>query len=295
LGWGGLARALGLATLRFTGVVMIAITFAFFVERLLPGPPPDPRPVLDHYAEYWANLLEPTVAARVGSALPWSIAIIGTAALISFAVGTILGAWMARPGRGLAGRLLSLPVMILATVPAFLIGMVLVAILAQGLRLLPPALAFWPTQTWQNPLAVAIDLLSHAILPILTISLAGIGVFALAMRGATVMTLNADHVLYAHALGLSERRVFWAHEVRLALIPLVTALGISLSAIVASALLVEATLSYPGVGWMLWLAVIGGDLPMVRGVMVVLIVTLAMTTTLVDLLLPRLDPRLQRR
>lgn len=289
-----MVRVLGRAALRFLAVVVVAVTFAFVMEAIWPRPHPDPRSLVAQYVAYWTNLLEPTIAARIANALPWSVATIGTASVCAFVVGTILGARMARPGGRRMRGLLSLPVMILATVPAFLIAMVLVAILAQRLRLLPPALGFSPTQTWRDPVAVAVDLLSHAIVPVVTIALSGIGLFALAMRGATVMLLHSDHALYAHALGLSERKVFWAHEARLALIPVVTALGISLGLIVAGALLVEAILSYPGIGWMLWLAVQAGDMPMMRGIMLVLIVALALATTFVDLLLPRLDPRLRR-
>lgn len=289
-----MGRALGLAALRFLGVVIVAITFAFFVERLMPAHAPDGRPLPEEYLGYWADLLTRSVAARIGNALPWSVAIISVASVIAFGVGTVMGVWMARPGRRRLGQLASLLVTVIATIPAFLIGMILVAVLSQRLRWLPPALGFSPTQLWQNAGAVALDVGSHAFLPILTLSLAGIGVFALAARGATVGILESDHVLYAHALGLPDRRIFWAHEARLAMIPVVTGLGISLGVVVAGALLVEATLSYPGIGWMLYLAIQGGDLPMMRGIMLVLIVVLALTTTLVDLLLPRLDPRIRR-
>ena len=289
-----MVRALSRAALRFLSVVVVAVTFAFIVEQLMPAQAPDPRPLPEQYLGYWANLLTRPIAARIGNALPWSVAIIGIASMIAFSAGTVMGVWMARPGRRRMGQLASLIVTVIATIPAFLIAMILVAVLAQRLRWLPPALGFTPTQLWQNAGAVAFDLGSHAILPILTLSLAGIGVFALATRGATVGILEADHVLYAHALGLPERRIFWAHEARLAMIPVVTGLGISLGVIVAGALLVEAILSYPGIGWMLYLAIQGGDMPMMRGIMLVLIVVLALTATLVDLLLPRLDPRIRR-
>ena len=289
-----MVRTLGRAALRFLTVVVVSITFAFLVERLMPAQVPDPRPLPEQYVAYWADLMTRPVAARIGNALPWSVATIGIASVLAFGVGTVLGVWMARPGRRRVGQAASLGVTIIATIPAFLIAMILVAVLAQRLRWLPPALGFTPTQLWQNAGAVAFDVASHAILPILTLTLAGIGVFALATRGATVSVLESDHVVYAHALGLPERRVFWMHEARLAMIPVVTGLGISLGVIVAGALLVEAILSYPGIGWMLYLAIQNGDLPMMRGIMLVLIVSLALTATIVDLLLPRLDPRIRR-
>lgn len=288
-----MVRTLGLAALRFLGVVVVAITFAFFVERLMPRVGDDPTPWLEAYLAYWQHLVDPAVAGRLSRALPWTLALIGTATVIAFAVGTLLGAWMGRSSSRLA-TLAGLPVMLVACVPAFLIGLILVAIVAQQLRWLPPAGPFTPTQMWRDPVQVVLDLGGHAILPMLTIALAGIGTFTLTMRSLVAGGAGADHGVFGESLGIGPRRRFWAWEVRPALAAQLTAAGLALGLVVSGAFLVEAIFSYPGLGWVLFQSILNIDLATVRGAMVLIIVTVALITTLIDLALPLVDPRIRR-
>jgi peptide/nickel transport system permease protein len=179
-------------------------------------------------------------------------------------------------------------------VPAFLIGMVLVAIVAQQLRWLPPALPFSPTQMWRDPVEVSLDLGGHAILPVLTIALAGIGTFALSMRSLVAGATGADHHVFGVSLGLPSQRRFWAWEVRPALAAQLTAAGLALGIVVSGAFLVEAIFSYPGLGWVLFQSILNVDLATVRGAMVLIIVAVALISTLIDLALPLVDPRIRR-
>lgn len=288
-----MVRILGLAALRFLTVVAVAITFAFLVERFMPRVGDDPTPWVDAYLAYVQHLVEPEDAARLLRALPWTLAIIGTATLIALTVGTLLGAWMGRSPSRLV-TLANIPVLLVACVPAFLIGMILVAVVAQQLRWLPPAGPFSPTQLWRDPVQVILDLGGHAILPILTITLAGIGTFTLSMRSLVAGGAGADHGVYGESLGLTSRRRFWAWEVRPALAAQLTAAGLALGLVVSGAFLVEAIFSYPGLGWVLFQAILSVDLPLVRGAMVLMIVAVALLTTLVDLVVPLADPRIRR-
>lgn len=289
-----MARALGLAALRFLGVVVVAITFAFVVERLMPRVGDDPTPWIDAYVDHWTRLVEPAVADRILRSLPWTLATTGVATVLAFITGTLVGAWMGRSGRGRGGTIVGIPVLLIACVPAFLIGMILVAIVAQRLRWLPPAGAFSPTQTWNDQIAVVLDLAGHAVLPILAIALSGMGTFALTMRGLMASGDGADHGIYGESLGLTSRRRFWAWEVRPALAGQLTAAGLVLGLVVSGAFLVEAIFSYPGLGWVLYQGILAVDRAMVRGVTVALIIAIALTTTLIDLALPLVDPRIRR-
>ena len=294
MGWGGLARALGLAALRFLGVVVIAITFAFFVERLMPRVGDDPTPWLEQYLGYWQNLFDPQVSGRIMRALPWTLGMVGTATVIALIVGTLVGAWMGHSSRHRVSGAVGIAVMIVATIPAFLIGMILVAIISQRLRWLPPAGAFSPTQLWRDQVALVLDLLGHAALPILTITLAGIGTFALTMRSLVAGNKGADHGVYGESLGLPARRRFWAWEVRPALAAQLTAAGLALGMVISGAFLVEAIFSYPGLGWVLYRGILEVDHAVVRGVTVLLIVGISFLTTLIDFVLPWVDPRIRR-
>ncbi|MFN8619273.1 MAG: ABC transporter permease [Chloroflexota bacterium] len=273
----------------------MALLFAFAIELLLPVSRGDPRPLAERFGDWTRSLLTPAVGGRIAAALPWTIVLVGTATLLAFVVGTLLGAWIGRP-RTARRRTVSvaLAIILLACVPAYLIGKVLVSLFTQTLHWLPPALAYAPTQRWTDPVAVGLDLAGHAVLPMTAIALAGIGAFALTMRAAVVSASSEDHIVFAESIGLPDRRLFRAHQLRPALPAQVTALAIALGVVVSGSLLVEATFSYPGLGWLLNESIINADVPLMRGVVLVLIVGLALATTLLDLLLPAIDPRIRR-
>jgi peptide/nickel transport system permease protein len=113
------------------------------------------------------------------------------------------------------------------------------------------------------------------------------------MRGTVTMSVADDHVLFADSLGLSPRRLFWAHLVRPSLLPQVTGFVLLLSIVFAGTVLVEANFSYPGLGYILFRAITFDDLPVMRGVTFVLIVGLAFSMAVVELAYPWLDPRIR--
>lgn len=291
-----MGRTLGGAFVRFAGVVIVAVTFAFFVESLTPGVGRDGLGPLERYTTYWSGLLDPAITARVLRALPYTLAIMGIATVLAVTLGTLVGAWLG--GRGREHPRLSAvawaPILVLACVPAWLIGMGLIALFTHSLRVLPPALPFTPTQTWNDPVAVAVDLATHALLPIVAVAFAGIGASAVTMRALVVGVSTDDHALYAGSLGLAARRITLAHHLRPALAPQATAIALGLGLAVGGAILVEALFSYPGLGFMLWRAVQQTDLPMMRTLTFVLILGVALATLVIDLALPFLDPRIRR-
>ena len=126
-----------------------------------------------------------------------------------------------------------------------------------------------------------------------TIALAGIGLFAVAMRGTVTMQVADDHTVFAESLGLSSRTLFWSHLVRPSLLPQVTGLGLALALLVTGSILVEANFSYPGLGYILY----PGHRPRrsrddaERDVL--LIVGLAFTLAVVEFLYPWIDPRVR--
>ena len=291
----GIVRRVALAASHFGLVVIVAVLFNFFVEALIPRAVPDPRPLSYQLSLYIDSLADERAMRIIGNALPWTLGLLIPAMLIAFAIGMPLGAYLGRSGNTGRSTLVSTPVIVLASVPAFLLGMVLTGLFAIQLGWLPGAGAFSPTLIFERDrLATGMDLVSHAILPIATIALGGIGLFAVAMRGTVTMVVADDHVLFADALGLSPRRLFWAHLVRPSLLPQITGFVLLLSIVVAGTVLVEANFNYPGLGYILYRAILGGDLAVMRGVTFVLIVGLAFSMAVVELAYPWLDPRIGR-
>jgi peptide/nickel transport system permease protein len=106
--------------------------------------------------------------------------------------------------------------------------------------------------------------------------------------------LGEDHVVMGLAKGLSDRRVKYNYAARNALLPSVTAFGITLGAVMGGSLVTEVVFNYPGLGNLLYLGIVARDYPLIQGQL--LIMTLAMLTAnlLVDLTYVALDPRLRR-
>jgi len=235
-----------------------------------------PDPVMDH----------------VLRALPWSIGLLGTATLISFAVGTFLGAltiW--RQSSSWLARIVPL-FMVLAAIPFYLVGLILVYVFVLLLGWFPPARGYSVGLELQWSLPVVQDVIYHAILPALSIVLAAIGIWALSMRGMMVTIKGEDYMNFARAKGLSDKRMFWRYAVRNAMTPQVTTLVLAFGNIVGGAILVERVFVYPGIGTLLFNAVLLVDYFLIFGCVIILILTVAVSLMLLDLLYPLLDPRI---
>jgi peptide/nickel transport system permease protein len=137
--------------------------------------------------------------------------------------------------------------------------------------------------------------LRHAALPALSIVLAGLGAWALGMRGTMVSVLGEDYIAFAEARGLPPARIFLWYGVRNALLPQLTALALTLGHVVSGAILVEVVFAYPGVGFKLYQAILAKDYFMIQGIVWLLVVSIALTTFLLDLAYPLIDPRIRHR
>lgn len=257
------------------------------------------------YVNYWWDLLHldlgvsfanfpETVLTKIGNALPWSVGLLATATLISFVIGSLLGARLAWPGSGRVIKTTVPVMMVLTSIPFYLLAIILVYIFAVELRLFPPAGGVDTTRIWRLDMATILDVLRHAFLPGLAIALGSIGFWALGMRSQMVQVLGEDYITFAEAKGLSPLRIFFRYGMRNAMLAQLTALAINLGAVVSGAVLVEVIFNYPGLGSLLYVAIRGQDYFVIQGVVLMLIVTLAGLLFLVDLLYPLLDPRIRR-
>ena len=130
------------------------------------------------------------------------------------------------------------------------------------------------------------------ILPALSIVLASMGFWALGMRGMMVTNEGEDYMILARAKGLSPGRVFLRYAVRNSLLPQVTALGLTLGSIVGGATLVEYLFAYPGVGYLLYQAIVNNDFTLIQGIVFILILTTSTAVLIIDLTYPLIDPRI---
>jgi len=133
----------------------------------------------------------------------------------------------------------------------------------------------------------------HLALPALTIVAVSIGGWLLGMRNSMIGVLAEDYVTMAEAKGLTMRRVMLSYAARNALLPNVTAFGMSLGFILSGSLLTEVVFSYPGMGFLLLTAVRSSDYPLIQGLFLLITAAVLTANLAVDLLYLRLDPRVR--
>ncbi|MBV9359586.1 MAG: ABC transporter permease [Chloroflexi bacterium] len=232
------------------------------------------------------------VIDMISAALPWTIVLVGLATILCFIVGTILGALMAWPHAPRGFRVFAAPLLTLSSIPYYLLGLILIYLFAFVIRAFPlgGGYSVGLNPSWSQSFIV--DATRHAILPALSIVLAELGFWALAMRGMMVTVQGEDFMTLAEAKGLQSQRVFYKYGVRNAMLPQFTALALSMGRVVSGALLVEVVFAYPGVGNLLYQAVRTFDYFVIYGVVFIVIVAIGLATLVLDLMLPVLDPRI---
>jgi peptide/nickel transport system permease protein len=226
------------------------------------------------------------------AALPWTLGLLGVSFLLSFLIGTLLGALFGWPRAPRAVQWLFPPLITFHAIPYYLLGLVLLYVLAFWVRWLPSGGGYTRGTIPTPTLEFALDVLRHAILPALSIILAQIGGWALGMRAMMVTTRGEDYMIFAEAKGLSERTLFFRYAVRNAILPQVTGLALVLGYLISGAVLVEVVFQYPGIGTLLWRAIRETDYFLVQGIVFFSIVTIALATLILDIIYPLLDPRI---
>jgi peptide/nickel transport system permease protein len=261
------------------------------------------KPLFEQYVIYLGDTLRlefnfsmaayPTkVIDIIWRSMPWTITLLGTTTLLSWTIGTILGAILVQPNAPRILRYILPPILTLSAIPFFLLGLLLIYLLGFQLKWFPLAGGYDQglLPAW-DPKIVA-NMIYHSILPALSIILASIGFWTLGMRGVMISTQGEDYLIFAEAKGLRGRTVFLRYAIRNALLPQLTALALALGNIVAGAVLVEVIFQYPGVGSILYQAIRSSDFYVIQGVVFVIIVSIGLATLILDLVYPALDPRI---
>lgn len=168
---------------------------------------------------------------------------------------------------------------LMGSVPTFWLGLMLIYAFSVRLKWIPVLM---------NP-----DDWRSLILPAITLALGGIGGFLTLSRSAVLEVLGEDFVRTARAKGLRERAVIFLHTLKCAAIPIITAIGLTLTGLLGGALIVEATFNQPGLGKLFTDAVLNRDYPVIQGITLFTVLLVIVFSLLVDLLYTILDPRIR--
>jgi peptide/nickel transport system permease protein len=207
------------------------------------------------------------------------------AIVLQLLIGVPLGMWAAWRKRQWPDRVVTWVSLVAQSAPPFVIGTVLLYVVAYRWELLP--LGGYGEG--------GLDRLAHLVLPAATLAIAGIAYYARITRNELVETLDQDYVRTARSKGLPESTVLVRHALRPALPPLVTLIGLDLGILAGGAVVTESVFAWPGLGREMLQAILDVDMPVILGVVLVTAIAVAVANLLVDLLHLALDPRLRDR
>ncbi len=242
---------------------------------------------------YSLSLFPAKATDLIFDALPWTVGLLLVTTILSFIIGTLLGALIAWPRSPKWLEYLAAPMLTLAAIPYYLLALILLYVLAFSWKWFPLSGGYQagaqPNMSW----SFWMDVLKHSTLPALSIILAAIGAWAIGIRGMMISTVGEDYMTFAEARGLKGGTMFFRYSLRNAMLPQITSLALSLGNIVSGALIVEVVFTYPGVGSLLYNAIRSSDYFLVYGVVFMVVLALGIATMLVDLAYPLLDPRIR--
>lgn len=302
----------------FVASVAIASVLVFAVMAVLPGNPAEvalgtnatpeaikqveadfgiDRPLPVRYAD-WASGL-PTgnfgksyvtraaIGPQISDRLQVTVILVLAAMCVSLAIAVPLGVLAAARHRKASGVVLSGVSQIGAAVPAFLAGILLVAVFAVRLGWLP-------SSGWTPPDQDFGAFVQQLVLPAVSLGLVEGAVLTRYVRSAVLEVLREDFLRTARAKGLTRGQALVRHGLRNAAIPVITVLGLQLSTLLVGAIVIERVYVVPGLGSLLLDSVSNRDLLTVQGVVMVITLAVLIVNYVVDVLYVAVDPRLRR-
>ncbi|MDE0990433.1 MAG: ABC transporter permease [Pseudomonadales bacterium] len=212
--------------------------------------------------------------------VPYTATLVASTLLVTL-LGIPIGTYAAVHRDGFFDQASGVVSVSLIAVPPIVIGLYLILFFSVSLQLLPAIGAgegFW-------------EILLHLVLPTLAIGLTWIGYVSRLVRASMIEVLGQNHVKTARAFGIPNQRILRAYVLRVALPATITVLGVSIGFILSSAVIVEIVFSRPGIGKLMYDAVISRNYPVVMGTVLASTVFIVTATTISDLLNVMLDPR----
>jgi peptide/nickel transport system permease protein len=304
-------------------VVVGVVTLMFFLIRLAPGDPalllvgPTAtqeqldtqrramgldRPLPEQYATWLGRFIQGDwgrsiatgrpVGTMISQAWPATVSLVGLSLLLSYLLGIVVGVVQASRG-GRLDTALSVMTVTLFAVPGYWLGLMLVMVFTYWARILPSFGAAGLDADFLTGWDRVADRLRHLTLPLVTLTLIGLGGTARYVRGAMLDVRHSPHVAIARAKGLAPYQVTIRHVLRNALIPVLTLLGLSLPALFSGAVFIEAIFAWPGVGRIMVEAVGARDYPVIMAATTVSAVLVVAGNLLSEALTAWADPRLR--
>jgi peptide/nickel transport system permease protein len=315
----------------FVLTLWAAVTLNFIIPRLQPGDPAeimvrqltgrgevDPaqvaaiRTMLGYgadnvfvaYAQYLGQILRGDfgisftyfpypVVEVIGKALPWTLVLVGLTQLLSFLIGTLLGAIAAWRRNSRFDATISVGSTFVGNLQSVWIGLMVLYVFAYQLGWFPASGGYGYTDEDFSWLHIT-DVIAHGFLPALTLMITAPIGFILSMRNTMVQVLGEDYIRLGAAAGLKQRTLALGYAARNALLPVVTSFALSLGVLMGGSILIETVFDYPGMGRLMGEATAARDFPLMQAILLATIVIVLTANFVVDLLYPLIDPRARK-
>jgi peptide/nickel transport system permease protein len=313
--------------LGFLLTLFVAVSLNFFLPRAMPGDPLSliageavrqmgaekkaalreayglNEPLGEQYLVYLGRLARgdlgqsyrysggQSVVQVVMNRLGWTLLLVCTSLFLGASIGSLLGIWSARRrGRGQDLGMLT-AMFTLQSIPPFWLAMIVIPIFAVMLNWFPSGDSY----SFPRPQGAAgvLDVLHHAVLPILVLAVTFVPSTFAVMRTSMLEVLGSDYLRTARAKGLPEKLVLHHHAVRNTLVALITFVALNFGQMLGGAVLIETVFNYRGLGSMMFEAVKSRDYPLLQGGFLLFTLGVLLINLLVEAAYPHLDPRLR--
>jgi ABC-type dipeptide/oligopeptide/nickel transport system permease component len=218
------------------------------------------------------------VIQLIGERLPNTVSLGLSSILLGIFVSLILGVTAACKFGTWMDTVVKVIAILGQALPSFWLALVAISVFAVWLGWLP-------TSGMGSP--------AHYVLPVLTLSFFMLPILTRLIRSSMLEVLDSEYVKLARIKGLSDRLVIWKHALRNAIIPLLTAAGITFGTIVTGAVVIETVFAWPGIGRLMAEAVIGRDFPVIQASVLLVAVVVLLVNLLVDITYAYVDPRIR--
>ena len=307
-----------------------AITLNFFIPRLMPGDPASimfanfrgklkpealealkqtfgisDAPIFSQYLDYITHLFKGDLGVSIAyfpqpvssviiSGLAWTLFLVGISLIISFAIGTIIGMYIAWNRDEKLDSILPPGFALLSAFPYFFTAMILLYVFGFKYGWFPIRHAYSSDLTPEFSIPFIMSALHHAFLPASTLVFMGIGGWMLQMRNNMITTISTDYISFAKARGLSEKRIMFYYAAKNAILPIITSFGMAIGFALNGAILTEIIFSYPGQGYILFEAVKSQDFQLMQGIFLTITLSVLAANWIIDILVLALDPRTRK-
>jgi peptide/nickel transport system permease protein len=229
----------------------------------------------------------------IAKALPWTIGLLATMALISWVIGNIVGLLAGYYKNKIMAKAVQIFAIAVYPIPYYVLAIIFVFVFCYLLRIFP----LFGSKGVGFKVSFSLDFISsvifHSFLPALTLFIVNLGWWILSMRALTINLSEEDYVKFAEMRGTEKKIILNKYIFRNALLPQITQLAMAISTIFSGAVLTEFIFSYPGLGQLLWMAVSSSDIYLLMGITSLSIISVTTSALIVDLVYPLLDPRVR--